>query len=148
MNDSGKWTPELWLQLLKEVVAALMGLAVVGFTLVLAMTALNKYVTDATQMSNAKDILLLVLGPAGVVIGYYFGRVPADARAAQANQTAQQATVAAVSAADQIDDVLADTAGAEGAAGRGDTAAAAAANAAAVAELRRVRDNLRSAARR
>ena len=36
-----------------------------------------------------------MLGLAGVVVGYYFGRVPADARAAQANKKAMAATIQA-----------------------------------------------------
>ena len=78
----------------KEVVTALLGLMVVLYTLLLAGTALG-YAGDATKMSNAKDILLLVLGLAGVVIGYYFGRVPADARATQAGEQADQANAQA-----------------------------------------------------
>ena len=37
-------------------------------------------------MEDAKDILLLLIGLAGVVIDYYFGRVPADARTTQAQK--------------------------------------------------------------
>ena len=56
-----------------------MGVAVVLFTLWLASASLSYSANDA-QMANAKDVLLLVLGLAGVVIGYYFGRIPADPR--------------------------------------------------------------------
>jgi len=114
-----KWTPEMVIQAFKEVVTAVMGLVVVIFTLWLAWTALS-YSANDTMMSNVKDIMLLVLGLAGIVIGYYFGRVPADARAAQAaheavqaNAQAQEVTARATTAADQIDSILA-RAGASG----------------------------------
>ena len=37
-------------------------------------------------MYDAKDVLLLLLGLAEVVVGCYFGRVPAHARASQAQE--------------------------------------------------------------
>ena len=46
---------------------------------------------DATRMGDAKDLLTFLSGFAGVVVGYYFGRVPADARTAQAQQQIGQA---------------------------------------------------------
>ena len=141
MNKSGsKWTPDLKIQAFKEIVTAAMGLAVVIFTLVLAWTSLT-YSANDTQMANVKDILLLVLGLAGVVIGYYFGRIPADARATQANEKSQQVTAEAAAAADGLDVVLAKTSG--GAASRGTEEE----NTAAIDEIRRVRDDLRTVAR-
>lgn len=146
MNESGsKWTPELKIQAFKEGVTALMGLAVVIFTLFLAWKSLT-YSANDMQMANAKDILLLVLGLTGVVIGYYFGRIPADARATQANEKAQQVTAEAAVAADELDGILAEAGGsaAGGATGRGTGQA----GTAVVEDVRRVRDNLRSLSRR
>ena len=70
-------TVEQGIQLMKEVVTALLGVIIVGFTLVMGWKAFS-YVGEQQKMSDAKDVLLLMLGLAGVVIGYYFGRVPAD----------------------------------------------------------------------
>ena len=150
MNESDThWTPEVIIQAFKEVVTAIMGLVVVIFTLWLAGTALS-YAADDTKMSNAKDVLLLVLGLAGVVIGYYFGRVPADARAVQAtreageaNAQAQEVAARAATVADQIDDMLA-RAGAGGLVARSSGQQEGAVT---VDGLRRVRDTLRSLSR-
>jgi hypothetical protein len=113
-KSASRWTPELLLQALKEVVTAALGLLIVGFTLVMAYQVFT-YVGDDQRISDAKDVLLLVMGLAGVVIGYYFGRVPADARAAQAQGQAEAANahVAKLGAAtqatsDQVDQILAD----------------------------------------
>lgn len=46
---------------------------------------------DPTRMGDAKDLLTFLSSFAGVVVGYYFGRVPADARTAQAQQQIGQA---------------------------------------------------------
>ncbi|GAC1385944.1 MAG: hypothetical protein NVSMB33_15280 [Ktedonobacteraceae bacterium] len=86
-----QWTPELVIQFFKEIVTALMGLALIAYTLYMLNSVLG-LVGDANKLSSAKDLLLLLLGLTGVVLGYYFGRVPADARAAQAQQQAASAT--------------------------------------------------------
>jgi hypothetical protein len=115
------WTPEKKLIAFKEGVTAVIGVILVGFTIHLARKAFG-YVGDQAKISDAKDILMLMLGLAGVVVGYYFGRVPADARAAQAQEQANTATAQAEqvsaqaqSAADQVDNVLARLVNPEGA---------------------------------
>jgi hypothetical protein len=69
--------------------------AIVAGLLVLATICLTFYTVwqagDNSKISQSKDILMLFLGPFGTVLGYYFGRVPADARAAQAQQGMAQA---------------------------------------------------------
>jgi hypothetical protein len=90
-----QWAPEQVIQLVKEVVTALMGLLIVGYTLYLTNAVLG-FAGDARKLPDAKDLLLLLLSLAGVVIGYYFGRIPADARATQAQRQANEATVKAV----------------------------------------------------
>jgi len=80
---------EGWMQPLKEGVAAILALGVVGFTLSIALYAIMHVAQD--KFSSAKDIIMLLLGPFGTVLGYYFGRLPADARAAQAQQQTAQA---------------------------------------------------------
>jgi hypothetical protein len=72
-------------QWLKEGVTALLGVGIVAYTLYMTYRAFGM-VGDATRMADAKDLLTFLSGFAGVVVGYYFGRVPADARTAQAQQ--------------------------------------------------------------
>ena len=85
------WTPEQKIQGFKELVTAILGVLVLVCTLFLAGWTFC-YVGEQPKMTNAKDVLQILLGVAGVVIGYYFGRVPADARAAQAQEQANAAT--------------------------------------------------------
>lgn len=106
------WTPEQKIQAFKEVVTAILGVLVVGYTLYLAWNTFS-YVGQQQKMTDAKDVLMLVLGLAGVVIGYYFGRVPADARATQAQVQAnaataqtEQVTAQAQATADQVEQVM------------------------------------------
>lgn len=112
-GDTSRWTPELITQAFKELVTAVLGLLLVAYTLFAAGKTLT-YVGDQTKVSDAKDILLLLLGLAGVVLGYYFGRVPADARAVQAQQQAnsadaraEQVSSQAEAAADQVEQIVA-----------------------------------------
>ena len=144
MNASSnqvRWTPELVMQAFKEVVAGVMGLVLVGYTLYIASSTFA-YAGDTTKMSDAKDVLLLVLGLAGVVIGYYFGRVPADARASQAQQQATDATTRAQNIsnksqelAGRLDVLMRQTAATRGAGNGGETQTA--------EQLQRLRDELR-----
>ena len=85
------WTPEQKIQGFKEVVTAILGVLVLACTVYLVVRTFY-YVGEQEKMANAKDILQILLGVAGVVVGYYFGRVPADARAAQAQEQANAAT--------------------------------------------------------
>lgn len=81
---------ESGLQIFKEIVTAVLAVTLVIFTLVMAYHTMN-LAGDNNKISQAKDILMLLLGPFGTALGYYFGRLPADARAAQAQQQAAQA---------------------------------------------------------
>jgi hypothetical protein len=154
-KQSGKrrtrWTPEQVIQVFKEVVTALLGLMLVGYTLILANNT-YAFVGDNQRMSDAKDVLLIMQGLAGVVIGYYFGRVPADARATQAQQQADTATAQAEQvnaqarqAADTVERIMARAAASGDGAARGTDAGAVPADVA--TELQRVRDELREMAR-
>jgi hypothetical protein len=78
-KDKGPWPPELKIQFFKEVFTAVLALVIIGATTVTAFLSFNM-VGDATKMGDAKDLLTIMLGVAGVVLGYYFGRVPSDAR--------------------------------------------------------------------
>ena len=81
------------LQLRKETVATVLALLVVGGTVGLALIAV--LFIRGSDLSTAKDVLVLLSSLAGVVLGYYFGRIPGDAHAEQSAQQAQQAQEAA-----------------------------------------------------
>lgn len=105
------WTLEKTIQLCKEIFTAILGLIIVGFTFYFAYETFQ-YV-GKPEMDDAKDILLLMLGVAGIVIGYYFGRVPADARTTQAQEQAIAATawtehvsIQTRKIADDVDEVM------------------------------------------
>jgi hypothetical protein len=89
-----------------------------------------------------------MLGITGIVIGYYFGRVPADARATQAqeqanNATAQSEQVSTQSklAENQIDEIVARMTASSEAGSREIAAVAGTENV--LDDLKRVRDTLR-----
>jgi hypothetical protein len=81
------------MQDLREIVTATLGIAIVGFTL--AMTGLAfSMAGEGPRMQDAITVLTLLFGLAGVVVGYYFGRVPAEARAMEAHERADTASTA------------------------------------------------------
>jgi K+-transporting ATPase c subunit len=84
------WTPDQKIQAFKEIVTAILGGLILLCTLILAGATFS-YVGDPAKIKDAKDILQVLLGVAGVVVGYYFGRIPADARAAQSQEQANDA---------------------------------------------------------
>ncbi|MCX6694575.1 MAG: hypothetical protein NT074_08555 [Methanomicrobiales archaeon] len=79
-----------WLLLFKEGVTAVIAFAIIGATL-LFFGIVAGYVGDPLKITDAKDLLVILTGLAGVVLGYYFGRVPADARAIRAITEANKA---------------------------------------------------------
>lgn len=93
------------IQLFKERITAFLAVLVVGCTMGIAVYVISK-MGDA-NFNHAKDILILLLGPFGTALGYYFGRLPGDALAAQAQQSAAEALHEAGKSqakADQISD--------------------------------------------
>jgi hypothetical protein len=84
------WTPELRMQRFKETVTAVLAFLLVASTMVLTYRTFGMAGQDG-QMKDAMGVLSLLFGLAGVVVGYYFGRVPSDARAVEAHQTTQMA---------------------------------------------------------
>ena len=84
------------LQLRKETVATVLALLVVGGTVGLALIAV--LFIRGSDLSTAKDVLVVLSSLAGVVLGYYFGRIPSEARAEQSAQQAQQAQQVAATA--------------------------------------------------
>ena len=81
---------ETIIMILKEAVTALIALLLV-WTTIRVITSLLGFVGDELRMTQAKDLLSVLTGLMGVVLGYYFGRIPAEAHAAQAQQQANQA---------------------------------------------------------
>jgi hypothetical protein len=84
------WTPELRMQRFKERVTAVLAFLLVVSTMVLTYRTFGM-AGEEGQMKDAMGVLSLLFGLAGVVVGYYFGRVPGDARAVEAHQTTQMA---------------------------------------------------------
>src|SRR5438067_1295527 len=82
--------PESGLQLFREIVTAVIGISIIIVTIILIVITFT-FIGDATKFSAAKDLLLLVFSLTGVVMGYYFGRVPAEGRAAEAQKQTYQA---------------------------------------------------------
>lgn len=80
---------------LKEIVAALIAVAIAAVTLWLILSiCLNSSLT-AANFQQAAQILSIALALMGTVTGYYFGRIPAEAHAAgmeRVADAAQQAT--------------------------------------------------------
>ncbi len=74
----------------KEILTGCIGLMIVGMTLFVALIAVLS-ARNATVFAAAKDVLIVLTGLVGVVLGYYFGRMPADARAEQAQSEANAA---------------------------------------------------------
>src|SRR4051812_9627181 len=77
---------------LKEIIAAVLALGIAAVALVLLVAtfvAAGKTGPQAIDVfGRKKDVLQFVLPILGAVIGYYFGRVPAERRAEQAEQMA------------------------------------------------------------
>ena len=88
--EQSGWTPEQWMQLIREIVTAILGLLLLVSTVLLTYRTFGMAGRE-DQMKDAMGVLTLLFGVAGVVVGYYFGRVPGDARAVQAHETTQAA---------------------------------------------------------
>jgi hypothetical protein len=74
----------------RELITNVLGALIVLVTLVIAIVTIFS-VGNASTYAAAKDVLLFMNGLVGVVLGYYFGRVPADARADKAESEAKKA---------------------------------------------------------
>jgi len=74
--------------LLKEGVCAALGVLIVGGTIWLLWPSLSGPTRD---LAAAQGIFSILGGWGGVVIGYYFGRLPAERIAAKAEEAAESA---------------------------------------------------------
>jgi hypothetical protein len=72
----------------KEVVTGCLGVTIVLVTLLVALIAIV-FAGNADARSAAKDVLLVLTGLVGVVLGYYFGRMPGEVRADKAESEAK-----------------------------------------------------------
>jgi hypothetical protein len=77
-------------QYVKEMITGAIGLLIVIFMIIILIGTFS-LVGDPDKLANAKDLFTIMTGMAGVVLGYYFGRVPADARATEAQDAANSA---------------------------------------------------------
>jgi hypothetical protein len=89
---------------IQEIVTAILGIAIVTFTLALTGIAFSM-AGEGARMRDAITVLTLLFGLAGVVVGYYFGRVPAEKRADTATDAmdlAMQDRTEVINQADEI----------------------------------------------
>jgi hypothetical protein len=74
----------------KEVLTGFLGTLIVLVTLIVVIITIAS-VNNPAAFSSGKDLLLFMNGLVGVVLGYYFGRVPADVRADKAESETRTA---------------------------------------------------------
>lgn len=89
MNDKSPWLP-----VLREGVAGVIAIIFVVTFLLLVRAAYTDMQVPA-RFGPAKELLGIVNGIVGIIIGYYFSRMTTEARAEKAEQTAEKATDAA-----------------------------------------------------
>src|ERR1043165_3874056 len=77
---------------LKEWVAAILSFALVGFTLYFLWVMFGGPAVDNEQWERKSAMLQIAVSFTGAVIGYYFGRLPAEKAAASAQQHANLAS--------------------------------------------------------
>lgn len=88
MSGGGKTPRIVWM---KEIVAAALGVLVVVSTLYLL---LRSFTLSPPDLSLAQAVFSILGGWGGVVLGYYFGRLPAERRATRAESAAEEAEAA------------------------------------------------------
>ena len=76
----------------RERVTNVLAFAIVGSTIFTALWSF-RYVGTAAEMEDAKALLAAMSGLSGVVIGYFFGRVPAEANASRAQDQMHAAVI-------------------------------------------------------
>jgi hypothetical protein len=100
-RSNSVWTPDLKMQRCREVITAILAFLLVSSTLLLTYLTFDM-VGEGDRMRDAMGVLSLMFGLAGVVVGYYFGRVPGDARAVQAQQAHDSAMATTHTAMEQV----------------------------------------------
>ncbi len=94
----------------KEFVTGCLGILIVLVTLIVALVAVLTTGTDEAW-ARAKDVLLILSSLVGVVLGYYFGRIPGEAQAAKAETVAEGARGEAEAARSELDQTRAEVRG-------------------------------------
>lgn len=87
---------------MKEYIAAVLSIAIVGFTLYFMWGMFdleNEKAIDEGKWKQQSTILQLAIALAGTVTGYYFGRIPAERAAAASQQAAATSNALAQQAA-------------------------------------------------
>lgn len=74
----------------KELITGIMGTIIILVTLIMVVSTIFT-VSNTETHAALKDALLFMNGLVGVVLGYYFGRVPGDTRANQAENQSRAA---------------------------------------------------------
>jgi hypothetical protein len=85
MSSDGKTSRIVWF---KEIITAALALTIMGAIMVFLSPSLLASPVDAT---SAQAIFAVLGGWGGVVIGYYFGRIPAEKAADKAEKVADAA---------------------------------------------------------
>lgn len=75
----------------KEVITSILALGIAGVALFMLVMTFYNAKADPKVFSGYKDVLLYGLSLFGTVLGYYFGRVPAELHAQQATAEANKA---------------------------------------------------------
>ncbi|MBN1483900.1 MAG: hypothetical protein JXA37_04195 [Chloroflexia bacterium] len=94
------------LMIMKESLTGCIGLLIVGTTLLLVLVSSLLVLTRPEgDIGPLKEILLFMNGLIGVVLGYYFGRVPAEMRAQKAEAAEAEAQGKAEESRDRLAEV-------------------------------------------
>ena len=87
-GDNGGLTKTSYLMWLKEAVCATLAFAIIGWTLILLRPPLSG---PTYNIEAAQGIFSILGGWGGVILGYYFGRLPAERVAERAEEKAEEA---------------------------------------------------------
>ena len=87
-GDKGGRIKTSYLMWLKEAVCTILAFAIIGWTLVLLRPPLSGPTYD---IEAAQGIFSILGGWGGVILGYYFGRLPAERVAERAEEKAAEA---------------------------------------------------------
>ncbi len=88
MANGDKSKTSDWLTAIKEGVAAFLGIVIIFATLFLMWPSLT---SSPPNLTIAQGIFSILGGWGGVILGYYFGRLPSEKAADKANEAADSA---------------------------------------------------------
>lgn len=90
-----------WMAATREITTTVIALTILGISVYMMLSTFSA----ASDFSQMKDVLLYALPILGTVMGYYFGRVPAERRAEASDQRAGAAQITAQNATAQATEV-------------------------------------------